>query len=260
MDDFLPNINGQVNLSGGIGMVRQNQVGSRVVAFYTRSVHNPLKSAEAGSQVFDDHTYFKSFQPGEQRFEVVDRPASRQDQQLYPMQWQAYQQNREHRPDGTPIEQLYPEKPSIGETLKANGVYTIQQAAALEGNAVDNIGMGGQGWVNDARRYLEVAEKGVSITKYRKELDDRDGKIRVLENQVQQLLTQVTHLQQNAGAVDPAVVQQVMAQLQGGGNRPIMPANPRSKAFDAQTAQINATHATADIARQKKNRRKAGAS
>jgi hypothetical protein len=256
MMDGLPNIVGTV---GQGGMVQQNS--NRVVAFYTGRKLNGVKSQENGAPFFEDVIMFKSFAPGEQRYEIVDRPATDQDKRYWPLQWNAYQQNREHIPEGFPIENLFPEMPSVAANLKGIGVYTIEQCAELNDTAISSV-MGGQKYVNEAKRYLEVAAKGVSVHKFRKELDERDSKIRVLTNQIEQLSAQVAGMQKNAQALDPATVQQIMAQLSGGPNRPLMPAHAQSPAFDAQTAQINATHVTGDIARQRKrtqSRRKASA-
>jgi hypothetical protein len=258
MMDGLSNITGTV---GPNGMIRQTS--NRVVAFYTGRKQNGVKSQENGAPFYEDCVMFKSFMPGEQRYEMVERPATEQDKRSWPMQWQAFTQNREHVPEGFPIENLFPEKPSIAANLKGIGVYTIEQCAEMNATAMDSI-MGGQSFVNEAKRYLEVAAKGVSVHKFRKELEDRDSKIRVLTTQVEQLVAQVNKLQTNEQAIDPAVVQQVLAQLQGGPNRPVMPAaNLRGQRFDAQTAQINATSVQTEIAQRKTSsprRRKSAAS
>ena len=254
MMDGLPNITGNV---GPNGMIRQ--ASNRVVVFYTGRKQNGVKSQENGAPFFEDVVMFKSFAPGEQRYEIVERPATEQDKRNWPMQWAAFTQNREHIPEGFPIENLYPEKPSIAANLKGIGVFTIEQCAEMNATAIESI-MGGQQYQNEAKRYLDVAAKGVSVHKFRKELEDRDGKIRVLENQVQQLMAQVGKLKTSENALDPAVVQQVLAQLQGGPNRPVMPAaNLRGQTFDAQTAQINATSVQTELAQRKTPRRRKNA-
>ena len=243
----------------GFGNVRFGQQGSRVVQFYNRPMHNPIKSANEGRHVYDDRIYFKSYEPGEQRFEIVDRPATDSDKRNYPMQWNAFVTNQKQTPEGTPIDHLYPEKPSIAATLQAYGVQTIEQCAALGATAIDNIGMGCQMWVNDATKYIEVAKKGVSVTQFRREKEQLEGKIRVLEQQVQTLMSEVQSARANAtNQIDPGMLQQALAGLMA---RPGMPtASPQmSKTFDAQTAQINATHATAEVTRQKRTRTKKAA-
>lgn len=252
MMDGLPNITGTV---GASGMIRQQT--NRVVMFYMGRKHNGVKSQDSGAPVYEDVVMFKTFAPGEQRYEVVERPATTQDKQNWPQQFAAFQQNREHIPEGFPIDNLFPETPSVAANLKSINIHTIEQCAEMSATAMDSI-MGGQKYQNEAKRYLEVAAKGVSIHKFRKELDDRDAKIRVLTGQVEQLMTKVNSMQTEAQAIDPAVVQQVLAQLQGGPNRPVMPAaNLRGKTFDAQTAQINATSKQTEIAETaKRNPRK----
>jgi len=253
MDDL---INLRVaNPNVGAGMVQFQQNGARVVQFYNKSVHNPAKSQEAGRHVYDDVIFFKSFMPGEQRFEIVDRPATRQDKQNYALQWAAFSQNQSQTPEGTPISMLYPEKPAVASTLQAYGVHTIEQCAALNANSIDSIGMGCQTWVNDAAKYLAMANQGVTATKFRKELEERDGQIRVLQQQIEQLKVQVAAAQSTpqANGVDPALVQAVIAQMSGQ-MRPRMPLNPLGEVFDAQTAQINATSTTAEVTRQRRGR------
>ncbi len=128
------------------------------VIFYNRPIHHAAKSAEAGTQIFEDRVYVKVQHPGER--DCVDRPANRADAQRWPMQWHQFQQNQQQIPEGTPISLLYPDKPSVTALMQANGVHTIQQLAGLSGNAIENIGMGAQSYVNAAQKYLEIAEKG----------------------------------------------------------------------------------------------------
>jgi hypothetical protein len=220
--------------------------------FYNKSVHNPLKSQQEGRPVFDDRIYIRVAPPGE-RLNVVDRPATRQDQQIWPQQWAAFQQNKEQTAEGTHIELLYPEKPAVAATLRANGVHTIEQCAELSGNALDNIGMGAQTWANMAIKYLEHSKKGVAMAQFRKELDERDGQLRVQALQIEQLRQEVAALRSNssAGNVDLAKIQEMLA---GAMSRPQMPPSEvtRSPKFDVATAQINATHPTALEAKRKK--------
>lgn len=254
MSDFTPHTG--IDWRGdGWGSVRYG-AGNQVVLFYNRSVHNPAKSTAEGRPVFDDKVFFKSFVPGEQRFNIVDRPATTAEQQRYPREWAAYKENAEQTPEGTPIDMLYPEKPSIAATLKANGVHTIEQCAVLGATSIDNIGMGCQAWVNEASEFLKIAQKGVSATQYRKEKDQLKGEIKVLMQQLDILKAEVERLRTTSQHVDPSEVQRVLAGMMA---HPTMPVQPRGQTFDAQTAQINATHATADITRQKKTRRKPAA-
>ena len=223
-----------------------------VVMFYNKAAHNPAKSQEAGRPVYEDKVFVRIAPPGE-RLNIVDRPARPEDGRKYPVQWAQFKENRQQVPEGTPIDLLYPEQPSVGSMLRANGVHTVEQCAELSAAAIDNIGMGTQRYVNDSAKYLQASSKGVKASQLRHELEERDGQIRTLTHMVESLKGEVERLRDtNAHSVDLAQVQKLIAGQQ---MRPQYPANRARQLepeFDAQSAQINATHATADISRNKR--------
>lgn len=249
MDDGFSSPTG-IDWNGNVGTVQYGGGDKGMLAmFYKRPKHNPAKSTESGRPIYDDVTYVRIQPPGE-RLNIVDRPAIANDAKRFPVQWAQFQQNQEQIPDGTPIDLLYPEHPSIGSMLRASGVHTVEQCAELSGTAIDEIGMGAQRYSNDAQKYIEASNKGVKASQLRHELDERDSKIRTLTKTVEDLMAQVQQMRENAmNSVGMAQVQQLISGQQP---RPQFPAGaPKQMApgFDAQTAQINATHATRDIAK-----------
>lgn len=237
-----------INMQGHVGTVEYGGGPSnRVVRFYTRSVRNAAKSNETGRPFFEDKVYVIVHPPGE-RLNIVDRPATHDDAKLWPVQWAQFQQSREQIPEGTPIDMLYPDRPSIASMLKAHGVHTVEQCSELSGPAIDNIGMGAQQYCNDASKYLQMAQKGVGANVLRKELEQRDQQIRGLEHTIQLLRQEIDSVRLNANTMDKAQLQGMIAQAM---ERPVhMP----SKSFDADTAMINATHPTADIVREQQKK------
>jgi len=222
-----------------------------VVMFFLKPVHNPGRSAEEGSPQYDDKLFVRIHPPGE-RLNIIERLANDSDKKRFPLQFMQFKENAPQVSNGTPIDMLFPANPSIGAALKASGVHTIEQCAKLSAHAIETIGMGAQNWVNDAQRYLEVANKGVKASQLKAALDEKDReihslnhKIELLEGQLQQLL------ERNSSAVTMEDVQRMMAN-QGGrqGARPQY-APGRQQPFDAQTAQINDTHKTRDLAKGK---------
>jgi hypothetical protein len=227
-----------------VGVVEYATDKNQQALFYTKSEPDPQKSALEGRPVFKDTVMVRIAPPGE-RLNIVIRPAEQRDTRRWPGQWNQFVQNKKQIPDGTPIEMLYPTTPSIGETLKANGVYTIEQCAELSGHAIDNVGMGAQKWVNAAVKYLEVASRGVKASQLQRELDERDGHIRVLERQVTDLSTQVNRLMamlQGTPQMQETAIAQTALRPQYPAPRPL----PR-QTYDPQLAQINATSPTAQI-------------
>lgn len=245
----------KIEWNGSVGTVEYGGGTKNMVAmFYTRPVHNPQKSTEAGRQIFEDQIYVRIHPPGE-RLNIIDRPANDSDRKNWPLFWAQYKENKQQTPDGTPIDLLYPDHPSIGAMLRANGVYTVDQCANLSGPAIDNIGMGAQRYVNDAKKYVEVANKGVKASQLRHDLEERDNKIRTLESQINMMQEQMLKMEEaSSSKVDLNTIQALLAGQQG---RPQFPANVKSpsKAFDQQTVQINATHTTREVANEKSAKR-----
>lgn len=203
--------------------------------FYNKSVPDPAKSIEAGRPINMDQVFVRVHPPGE-RLNIVDRPARGDDAKRWPTQWHAFQQNRQQTPEGTPIDILYPESPSVGANLRANNVFTVEQCAELSFHAIETIGMGAQRWVNDAKKFIEFASKGVTASAMRKELEDRDREIKVLRDAVEEMRSTIIQLRE--GASNSAALQQVQQLLAGQMQRPEHLA--RSAGFDSQAALINA--------------------
>jgi hypothetical protein len=246
-----------ITWNGHVGSVQYGGDKNLVVMFYTKPMHHPGKSTDQGRPVYEDTIFVRIHPPGE-RLNIVDRPARKDDQTRYALQWAQFSQNKQQAPDGTPIDLLYPDHPAIGATLRANGVYTVEQCADLSGPAIDSIGMGAQRYCNDAKKYIQASEKGVKASQLRHELDERDGQIRTLTGMVESLKAEVERLRElNLGGTNIA---QLQALISGQQLRPQYPAGaPKQLAqpFDAQTAQINATHATSDVARAATKRKRA---
>ena len=244
-----------IEWQGNVGVVQYGGGVQRQLAiFYNKPVHNPLKSREAGRPIYENRVYVRVAPPGE-RLNVVDRPATRQDQALWPQQWAAFNQNKDQVPEGTPIEQLYPDKPAIAATLRASNVVTIEQLAELSAHAIENVGMGSQSWVNSAKKYVEQSQKGVAIVQHRRDLEERDGQIRVLNQQIEMLKQQVSALQANnqANGLSVADIQKMIAAAQ---IRPEMPAANKVTGpnFDPSTAQINANRQEIGLGKPRKSR------
>ncbi len=164
-----------------------------VVFFYNKSAHNKQASLQAGRPVYGDQVFVRIAPPGE-KLNVVDRPANGGDARRWPTQWNQFQQNKQQTIEGTPIDLLYPDNPSIGATMRASGVYTIEQCAELSAHAIESVGMGAQTWVNAAKKYMTAANKGVNLTQYRHDLDERDREVGFLKKQIDELMFEIQKL------------------------------------------------------------------
>lgn len=199
--------------------------------FYLDKMHNPAKSREAGRPMYDNVVMVRIGNPGE-RLNVVIRPATEGDRQRFALQWVQFQQKREQRPDGTPLNCLFPENPALIGMLEASAVYTVEQLAQLSGNAIENIGMGAQGYVNQAVQYLQNAEKGVRNSQLRKMQEDHDREVSGLKHQINEMRIQMDKLLDEKRR---GVARQQQYDVAGGMERPVH----LGQGFDPQQEQIN---------------------
>ena len=252
MDDFSTPTG--INWNGDVGTVQYGGGDKNMVAmFYTKAKHNPAKSAESGRPVYEDTVFVRIHPPGE-RLNIVDRPAEAKDQRRFPIQWSQFKENRQQVPDGTPVDLLYNEQPSVAAMLRSHGVHTVEQLAELSADAIENIGMGCQTYVNAAAKYLQMSAKGVGASQLKRELDDRDRQIHTLTNTVNKLQTQLDRFMENQEQpqIDMAAIQRFIAGQQV---RPLHPAPKQTvQTFDSATAQINATSRSSEIAKTKRSR------
>lgn len=205
-----------------------------VVIFFKKATHNPARSLETGHPFYDEKVYVRIHPPGE-RLNIIEREAKGDDARRWPNQWNQFSQNREQVPEGTPIGLLYPDKPSIEATLRASGVFTVEQCADLSGHAIDNVGMGAQAWVNSAKKYLEYANKGVNAAKFRAEMEEKDRELKVLRSQIEELKKTLDQIRTNSMPPDLATIQAMIANAMG------RPQHLPQTSFDPQLAQLNAT-------------------
>ena len=226
------------NAGGKSGTVNFGNDENLLVMFYNRPVENPVKSQEMGRRFFENHIYVKIQHPGETA-NVIDRPVNEQDKNRFRNAWSAFVQNRTQIPDGTSIDLLFPNHPAVGENLRAMGIYTIEQCAALSANAIDNIGRGGQEYVNRAKKYLDSADKGRSFHLLQAELDKTNQQNKILEQQIRQLKAQLD---------------QVMGKINDPVRNSLSP--PFIPGHDAQTERINANHVTKELSGGKKKKTK----
>lgn len=234
---------------GDVGMVQYGNDRNTVVLFYNKSEHSPAKSAQAGRPVYEDRVFVRIHPPGE-RLNIVDRPADNSHRQRYPLQWQQFMQQKEQIPEGTPIDMLFPEHPSIGATLRASGVHTVEMCAVLSANAIETIGMGAQSYVNAAVNYLKASEKGAKATELRREIEQVQQQNKILTRQVEQLKEQLEKVISDrvSGQVTAENLQEIIARAMG---RPVH----TPVGFDPNLAQLNATHGSAVVRQPSKRTR-----
>ena len=215
----------------GFGMVQFDRGDDgQVVIFRWERRQNAAKSAEAGRPVFERVEFVMIHPPGE-RLNIIDRPVVESDKQRWPRQYASFIQNRTHVPEGTPVEQLFPTHPEIPATLRAVGIHIVEQLARLSPQAIAEVGMGAQDWVNRARRYLESATSTAVLTSLENKLSQKDHEINALKSQIADLMNKYNALS-SAMAMNTPIFAATQAQHQLGIDAANRQLNPAPRVLD----------------------------
>lgn len=190
--------NGAANpaLSAQFTQVAPNQVqwlgnaGQANITFRTQAVQNKHKTLAEGRPVFEGVVFIRIQHPGE-TLNIPERPATKEDIARFPLQYSQYERNVAQVPEGTPIELIAPTAPDIGQNMRAQGIHTVEQLAALTAEAIGQGGPGMVMWVNRAKTYLETSKNGVPHHEMQKELEKRDSELGALKETVRLLTLQL---------------------------------------------------------------------
>jgi len=163
--------------------------GKMAVFFHTVQVQNNFKTMTEKRPIFEEKIFLKKLVPGDSTL-VVDRPMREQDIEEYPIEWARFEQKKEQRVSGTPIDVWS----AISETQKAEfkalHIFTIDQFAQLA-DSVGNKIMGFNDLRDKARAFIAAAKDSAVFDKIRAETD---AKLAQQEEEMAQLRVLVEKL------------------------------------------------------------------
>ena len=163
--------------------------GKMAVFFHAVQVQNNFKTMTEKRPIFEEKVFLKKLVPGDSTL-VVDRPMREQDVEDYPIEWARFEQKKEQRVSGTPIDVWS----AISETQKAEfkalHIFTIDQFAQLA-DSVGNKIMGFNDLRDKARSFIAAAKDSAVFDKIRAETD---AKLAQQEEEMAQLRELVNKL------------------------------------------------------------------
>ena len=163
--------------------------GKMAVFFHTVQVQNNFKTMTEKRPIFEEKIFLKKLVPGDSTL-VVDRPMREQDVEDYPIEWARFEQKKEQRVSGTPIDVWT----AISETQKAEfkalHIFTIDQFAQLA-DSVGNKIMGFNDLRDKAKAFIAAAKDSAVFDKIRAETD---AKLAQQEEEMAQLRELVNQL------------------------------------------------------------------
>jgi len=145
--------------------------GKMAVFFHAVQIKNNYKSDLEKRPIFEERIYLKKLVPGDSTL-VVDRPMRETDMEEYPIEWARFEQKKEQKSDGTPIEAWA----AISDTQKAEfralNIFTIDQLAKLPDSAGNKI-MGFNELRAKANAFIGAAQDSQLMDKIRAETDEK---------------------------------------------------------------------------------------
>ena len=164
--------------------------GKMAVFFHAVQVQNNFLTAQEKRPIFQERIFLKKLVPGDSTL-VVDRPMREQDIEEYPIEWARFEQKKEQRVSGTPIDVWS----AISETQKAEfkalHIFTIDQFAQLA-DSVGNKIMGFNDLRDKARAFIAAAKDSAVFDKIRAETDAKLAQQEEEMAQLRELVNQLT--------------------------------------------------------------------
>ena len=163
--------------------------GKMAVFFHAVQVKNNFKSDVEKRPIFEEKIFIKKLVPGDSTL-VIDRPVRETDIEEFPVEWARFEQKKEQKVAGTPIEAWAIISDTQKAEFKAMHIYTIDQLANLPDNAGAKI-MGFNDLRTKARAFIAAAQDAAMFDKIRAETD---AKLAQQEEEMAQLRALVTEL------------------------------------------------------------------
>lgn len=126
------------------------------VSFYTEAVEMKAESEKQGRPVYRDVPFIKVVVPGDVN-NIIERKASKEDEQKFPKAWARYKAQEADVMEGTPLEQWPQMSRSLVKEAKFFEIHTVEQLAGLSDINVSKMGMGYLELRNKAKAYLVAA-------------------------------------------------------------------------------------------------------
>lgn len=180
MSDFAK---AQIHFSHGqtVAMASHGDDAGLFVEFRTEAVQNHAKSRDEGRAIFEDTPFITIMFPGD-KTKRVDRPVKLEDDvdgpsdlTRFPKQWARFQAQEEQAGDGLPVQQWNPLSKSQALELKAMGIHTVEQLAALPDTALNWLGARelrtqAQAWLDKAGAHAAEARLAAENTQLREQM------------------------------------------------------------------------------------------
>lgn len=181
---------------------------------------NPWLTEKEGRPIFDDVTYVEVISPGSRDstpvFEVrrIFAAEAGRTEPHYGVKWPEYKEfiedfDKKEANDatlsGTPLSEWSEMSRTMGASLRAQSIFTVDALANLPDTKLNIVGPDGRTWREKAKAYISNASNGAFATQLAAELERTKADNTDLQAQVAQLASTVAALQAAQGGATPAL-------------------------------------------------------
>jgi len=194
--------------------------------FHLAEVQDEAATASAGRPIFRSVERVEIIIPGS--FNTPVKNVTDEHRSRWPTEYAKFKAGQEVAVEGTPIDEWAALNRAQVHELKALNIFTVEQCAALDDNAIKRIGMGGMSIRNAAKAYLDDAESMKMVTQMTRELEMRDAEIARLKVAVEAQNAAISQMQAAmASGNHPAAVAHAIAAA------PVVPEAPAPSSLDS---------------------------
>ena len=161
------------------------QADHRRVRFATVPKHNEVRSRTEGRPIYDNQIVLFVRHPGERDETAIEKLPHHEYE--FARAWEAFVKGQSPEMQGTPLDVLFPENPSVVQMLRGLHIFNVEMLAGLSAQGMQRIGMGAQEYVARAQNFIEAAKSAAPMHAMRHELAQRDEQIAQLTAQVELL-------------------------------------------------------------------------
>lgn len=162
--------------------------------------HKPVKDEEAsireGRPIFRSVEYIEKRTPGD-KTNVIDRPASEADKREFAQAYAAWKAGAEKQMSGTPLAMWPPIAAEQVLELQHFGVRTVEELAGMSDAVMGNIGPL-RTLREQAKAWLQAAAGHAPISQLQAKLEEKDGEMRALRQQMEEMKTALAKLNNNS--------------------------------------------------------------
>ena len=193
-------LSGQIDYQGDWGgmVVPQDR---RMVRFESVPKLNAVESEKAGRPIYENQIVLKVRHPGERDETAIAMKEHHKYE--FSKAWAAFEAGQQPEAQGTPLAVLFPTDPAIVQHMRGAHVFTVEQLASLTAEGQRRIGMGVQGYVAQAQKFLDAAEKAAPVHQMEAQLRRRDEEIEALRAQILALAESKTRGRKRRDDTDP---------------------------------------------------------